>query len=228
MLALSLAIVPLLVIPLIVRLPHTVHTTFAAVEWLVWAAFAVEYGVRLYLAPHKRAFVRRNVIDLVVVVVPFLRPLRIMRSARALRALRAARASAFLFRGAAAVRDVLSRHNLHYALVVTIFVVTGAAVLVKEFERGLPGANITTLADALWWSVATVTTVGFGDRFPISAPGRGVAVALMVLGVGMFGLLAASLASYFVESRGHAQRDVTLADLAEQLDRIERRLRNSS
>jgi hypothetical protein len=84
---------------------------FFALDWFIWAVFAVEYGIRLYLAPAKGRFVRSNVIDLVVIVVPFLRPLRVARSARMVRVLRAARIGAFLLRGLDAARDVLTRHN---------------------------------------------------------------------------------------------------------------------
>ena len=180
-------------------LSRTADTTLLALDWIIWAAFALEYGIRLYLAPAKGEFVRHNVIDLVVVIVPFLRPLRVVRSARAVRLLRAARGGVFLLRGVDAVRDVLRRHKLHYTLLVAMVVVVASALLVEEFERGIPDANIKTLPDALWWAVTTITTVGYGDRFPISAAGRGVAVVLMFIGVGIFGLLAASLASFFIE-----------------------------
>jgi voltage-gated potassium channel len=158
MLILSLAIIPLLLVPLIVDFSSEVETTFVALDWLIWAAFAIEYGIRLYLAPRKRDFVRHNAIDVVVIVLPFLRPLRVMRSARALRVLRAARGMTFLLRAIKASRDVLTRHKLHYALTVTMFLVIAGALLVEAFERGHSGTNITSIPDALWWAVATVTT----------------------------------------------------------------------
>jgi voltage-gated potassium channel len=96
MLLLSIAILPLLVIPLIFELSPAVETTFFALDWFIWPAFAVEYAVRLYHSEKKLRFLRANVVDLVIVLLPLLRPLRVVRSARALRALRAARAAAFL------------------------------------------------------------------------------------------------------------------------------------
>lgn len=167
---------------------------------------------------------KQNKIDLLVVVIPFLRPLRVMRSARALRVLRAVRVMAFLGRGMDAGRDVLTRHHLNYALAVTMVAVVGAAFLVEAFERGATGANIQSLPDALWWAISTVTTVGYGDRFPTTPAGRGVAVALMLLGIALFGFLAGSLASYFVEGRSGAKDQPTLSDIAARLDRIERML----
>jgi voltage-gated potassium channel len=221
MLVLSLVFIPLLVIPWLVDLSPGVETTFFTLDWFIWAAFAVEYGVRLYLAPSKSGFVRGNIVDLLLVVIPFLRPIRVMRSARALRLLRAARLAVLLGRAAHAVGRVLTRHGLHYGLLVALIVTVAAAGLVFEFERGAPDANISSFPDALWWAVTTVTTVGYGDRFPTSTPGRGVAVVLMLIGIGLFGLLAASLAAFFVEQ--DEEHDKRLDEILERLDRMERR-----
>jgi voltage-gated potassium channel len=227
MLILSVAVIPLLVVPLVMELSAGAQATVVALDWFVWSAFALEYGIRLYLAPRRLAFFRSNLLDLAIVVLPFLRPLRILRSARALRALRAVRVVIFLARGSKAVRAVLTRHKLHYALVVTLVVVVAGAVLVSEFERVVSDANIRSFPDALWWAMTTVTTVGYGDRFPVTAVGRGIAVVLMVLGIALFGLLAGSLASFFIESRDEAAVDPKLAEIAERLDRIESKLAES-
>ena len=166
--------------PLTFELSPTTETTIVAIDWTIWAVFAVEYGVRLYLAPRKWAFVKGNKIDLLVIVLPFLRPLRVVRSARALRLLRAARAAVLLGRALDAGRDVLTRHKLNYALLVTGAVVVAGAGLVGAFEQGAPESNIDSFGEALWWAVTTVTTVGYGDAFPTTPAGRGVAVVLML------------------------------------------------
>lgn len=130
---------------------------------------------------------------------------------------------------------MLKRHKLNYTLLIATVVVVASALLVEEFERGVPDANIKTLPDALWWAVTTITTVGYGDRFPLSAPGRGIAVVLMFVGVGIFGLLAASLASFFIErdlEQGQEQQqiqgDPRLEEITARLERIERLLSNGS
>jgi voltage-gated potassium channel len=224
MLVLSLAIIPLLVVPLVADLSRTVESTFIAIDWLIWAAFLLEYGFRLYLAPHKRRFIRANVIDLVVIVLPFLRPLRVIRSARMLRLLRAARAGALMLRAVDAVRDVLTRHKLNYALLVTLVVVIMGALMALSFEQGVEGSNIASLPDALWWAITTVTTVGYGDRFPVTGGGRAIAVVLMVMGIALFGFLAGSLASFFLGREEEEGPDPQLVMIEQRLERIERML----
>jgi len=85
------------------------------------------------------------------------------------------------------------------------------------FEQHAPGATIHNFGDALWWSIVTVTTVGYGDKYPVTAGGRGVAVVLMITGIGLAGVLSATVASYFVGQR--ADKDMT--ELRRRLDRIE-------
>lgn len=222
MLVLALAIIPLLVWPLVFDVSASGKQTVVALEWLIWAAFAAEYLIRLYLAPSKWTFVKSNKIDLLVVLLPLLRPLRLLRGARVLRVLRAARLATFLVRGIDAAKDVLTKHQLGYVLLITLFAVVGGGFLIESFERGVENANITSLPDGIWWAVTTVTTVGYGDRFPVTAGGRAVAVVLMVLGIALFGLLAGSLASYFVRQEGEEKVEKHLAEMSERLERIEK------
>lgn len=103
--------------------------------------FSAEYLIRLYLAPEKRGFIRRNLVDLAVVLIPFLRPLRVARSTRMLRLLRLAALSAFLGRALKAAQAVLRRAKLGYTLLVVDAVTVGAGLLVSELERGAGGAS---------------------------------------------------------------------------------------
>ncbi len=153
-----------------------------------------------------------------IVVVPMLRPLRVLRGARLLRLLRLARLVAFAVEGLSEVRGVLRRRGLSWVLLIALALNLIAAALVLSFERDMPNSNIHSYPDALWWAVTTITTVGYGDRFPMSPAGRGVAVVLMVSGIALFGIITASIAAYFVEQK--AEQD----DLASRLDRILERL----
>jgi len=107
---------------------------------------------------------------------------------------------------------------LSWVLLIALALNLIAAALVLSFERDMPGSNINSYPDALWWAATTITTVGYGDRFPMSPAGRGVAVVLIVSGIALFGVITASIAAYFVEH--NAEQD----DLAGRLDRILERL----
>jgi hypothetical protein len=89
-------IIPLLVVPLLGDLPFRGRDDLFALDSFIWIAFVLEYGIRLYLAPSKRYFVSHNIIDLLFVLIPFLRPLRIIRSLRAFPLLRAFRGTVIL------------------------------------------------------------------------------------------------------------------------------------
>lgn len=220
LLILSILIVPLLIIPIIFDLSPTSETIILVLDWVIWSIFLIEYVVRLLLAPKRSTFVKTNKLDLVVILLPFLRPLRVIRSARALRVLRAARAVTFLGRGLSAAGEILTRHKLHYAVAITGILVVGGAFLVEAFEEGAAGSNIEGIGDALWWAAATVTTVGFGDAFPTTTGGRAVGIVLMMVGISLFGFLAGSLVSYFFDSR-EKKGEPTLGDVIERLERLE-------
>lgn len=226
LLVLALLMVPLLVVPLAVDLSPSVERAVVAADWLIWAAFAFEYVVRLALTENRRRFVRREWPDLLIVVLPFLRPLRIVRSARALRLLRLGRLVAVLGEAGQEARRLLVRHRLHYTLLVTLIVVVGTAALMLAVEDGSAGA-IDGFDDALWWAITTVTTVGYGDTFPVTSAGRGIGAFLMVAGIALFGVLTANLAAFLLE-RGPESDERTVEDRLDEvlrrLDAIERRL----
>lgn len=174
------------------------------ITWGAWAAFAADYTARLILAADRRWFVRKNPLDLATVVLPLLRPLRLLRVVRVLSALN--RAAGSSLRGRVAV----------YVFGATALVVFVASLAVLDAERGHPDANITSFDDALWWCFATVTTVGYGDRFPVTGTGRLVAVGLMLAGIALIGVVTASFASWLLErvedveeeSRAATRRDL--------------------
>lgn len=167
---------------------------------------------------------RREWPDLLIIVLPFLRPLQIVRSARALRLLRLGRLVSVLSKAGQQGQRLLVRHKLHYAVLVTMVVVLGAAALILAAEEG-GGGSIDSFGDALWWAVTTVTTVGYGDMFPVTPAGRGIAAFLMVAGIALFGVLTANVAAFFVEQDREADpAPEQFAEILRRLDRMEKRL----
>jgi voltage-gated potassium channel len=223
---LALVMVPLIVLPLVMELSPATEAAFLAIDYVIWAVFAAEYVIKLYLAPNRRQFVARHVPDLVIVLVPVLRPLRILRSVRLLRLLRLALLTGLAVKGLRETRNILRRRGLNWVLLIVLVLNLIAAAIVLEFERGNPEANIDSYPDALWWAVTTITTVGYGDRFPMSPAGRGVAVVLMVAGIAIFGVITASIAAYFVEQKAEEDLAGRMDQIMERLECIESRLTN--
>ncbi len=224
MLLLSIVFVPLFLVPMVFELTPSTESLLTTLGWIIWGAFALDYAIRLSLAPEKRAFVLGNKLDLVVIVLPFLRPLRVVRSARSLRFLQESKALGSFGKVMKTMRAVLTRHKLQYALAVTAALSVFAALLVETFEKDAEGANITSFGDALWWAASTVTTVGYGDKYPVTTGGRWVGTGLMVMGVALFGFLAASLAAVFLGNDSRTEGPDQNAGIIERLDKIEKLL----
>lgn len=210
MMAVSILWLPILIIPIVVHLSNGLAETFAAIDYTVWALFVVEYFVKLYLAPDRGKFIRHHVLDLVIIAVPFLRPLRALRIIRLLRLARVGVVMAEVLRRA---RSILTHKGLHFILLAVLVVVLVGAAIEVAAEGNASGSNIHTYGQALWWAIVTITTVGYGDRFPVTAAGQGVAVVLMLVGIGLVGTLTATIASYFVEEKQN--------DLEDRLERME-------
>lgn len=172
--------------------------------WIAWAAFAIDYVARLGLSRRRWAFVRGNLLDLAVVVLPLLRPLRLLRLVTLLSVLN--RAVGGSLRGRVAV----------YVGGATALVLFVAGLAILDAERQASDPNITSFGDALWWAATTVTTVGYGDRFPTTGTGRFIAGGLMLAGIALLGIVTASFASWLLdevrevqgESQAATRRDI--------------------
>jgi voltage-gated potassium channel len=163
----------------------------------IWAVFLADYLIRLAFASDRRRFVRGNVPDLIAAL-----PLDLLVTADAsglgrvvwlVRLFRLLRVTALVWRVAEDVRGILRTNNLGYVLLSLLVVVSlgGVAISIVEPE-------IANIGDGIWWSVVTATTVGYGDISPKTAIGRMVAVLLMAVGITAFGLLTATMATYFL------------------------------
>ena len=216
---LALAMIPILLAPLLLPLTDAETAALDVADWCIYAAFVADFVIRLWLAPSVRTFLRQHWLDVVVLALPVLRVARIVRSARVVRLLRVTRLVAYWGDGITSLaRSMVARGFHGVALVVAGLVVLSAA-LVTLFERGA-GGSISSFGDALWWAVATVTTVGYGDTTPVTAEGRGVAMFLMLTGIVFYGILTANLAAHFVSSTD----DREIAALHRKLDTILQRL----
>ena len=191
---------------------HKVVPIVVAFRLALSAVYGIDITIRSALAPRHAHYALTHPLALVAVVAP---PVRVLFSFRL-------------------VRSMFQRGNLGRFLVAAAVLVLNGALIVYLYERHAPHSNIHTLGEALWWSFVTVTTVGYGDYFPVTIAGRITACFIMGTGLLTLAVVTAQVASSFVAqgpSRakpappgGPAQRDVTLAELDERLARIERLL----
>lgn len=186
----------------------------------VCVLFFVDFLVSFARAKRRlRYFFRWGWLDLLS-SIPSINSLRWARTARILRIIRVLRG----FRATRVLTGVLLKRRAEAAclaaFLITLLVVVTSAIAVLQFET-LPEANIWTAEDALWWAVVTITTVGYGDRFPVSSEGRLLACLLMAAGVGLFGTLSGFVASWFLQP-GEARRESEIERLTRELQELKR------
>ncbi|GAA3072607.1 potassium channel family protein [Streptomyces glomeratus] len=161
-------------------------TGCTVVEWVVWAAFATDYLMRLALSGRRREFVRTHWLDLCAVVLPILQPLRLLRMV----------ATLILVGRRARMASQIRLTTYVAGAVIGLLMFGSLAVL--SVERDSPNGNIRTLGDAVWWSFTTMTTVGYGDHAPTTGLGRMLAVGLMLSGIALLGVVTANIAAWFI------------------------------
>jgi voltage-gated potassium channel len=167
--------------------PSSTQTLLNVVQWISWIAFAADLLYGLSNAKSKRNYLKKHPLEIAAVLLPFLRPLRLMR--------------VISFGGLAIQKVAIGRQ---FAITIkvflaSIFVAYISAVQITITERGAVGSNIKSFGDGLWWAITTVTTVGYGDRYPTTTEGRFVAIALMIMGISLMGVITASVAAWFVK-----------------------------
>jgi len=178
----------------------------------LYFVFIADYLARLYLADRRGQWFVRHLFDLVIVVLPFLRPLRLLSLVVVITALQ--RAVGHTIRGKVII----------YTICGTVLIVYAASLAIIDVEGDHPDANITSFGDAVWWSITTVTT-GYNDLTPLTGEGRVIAVALMIGGISLIGIVTATLASWIVQrvaEEDTAKQAVTAAQINELRDEIRR------
>jgi voltage-gated potassium channel len=183
-----------------------------AVTWIVWGLFALDYLARLFLANDPPRWFLRHLFELAIVALPLLRPLRLLRLILLIEALQKAIGKAFP-----------GRIAIYTASGITLLIYS-AALAIFETERDQPGATINSFGKAVWWSITTVTTVGYGDCYPVTNSGRVIAVLLMIGGISLVGVVTASLATWIIQRVSEAETASQAATVA-HIDELREEIR---
>ncbi|MDQ1072095.1 voltage-gated potassium channel [Streptomyces canus] len=158
-----------------------------AVTLAAWALFAVDYAVRWHLSGQRLRFVRTHMLDTVVLFLPLLRPLRVVKLYETVQ------------RRHGRPRLALHARVIVYAGLAALLLGFTGALAVYQQEHDAPGATIRTFGDAVWWTCATLATVGYGDVVPVTSRGRLIAVGVMAIGLALLGAVTGTFASWLLQ-----------------------------
>ncbi|NUP74865.1 MAG: two pore domain potassium channel family protein [Sinomonas sp.] len=192
-------------IQVIANLPEAEGIWAEALVWAAWAIFLVDYAGQLILAPDRGRWFVRNLHELAILALPALRPLRLLRLVTFLRVVHN--------KAGVALRGRL----LLYAVAAAGMILYCGALAAEDVEQNEPGANIRSFGTAIWWALETITTVGYGDHYPVTIVGRFVAAGLMITGIAVLGVVTASIAAWLVENVSER----TAAEVEAEVEEVE-------
>lgn len=180
----------------------TGHLITELVMFLTWAVFLADFIITMALTEKRKRWSLMNIVNLAVVVLPVFRTLRLLRVVSLLRVLNRATSLAF------------GQRIMYYVVSSSILLTYTGALAVLDAEREADNANILHFGDALWWAFVTITTIGFGDRFPVTADGRLIAVGLAVAGISLIGLVTVTMGTWVMATL----QKIRAEELAEEED----------
>jgi voltage-gated potassium channel len=193
---LSIYVLLALLIDTLWVLPKETSVLLNYIDNTICVFFFVEFWIRFYQSDNKLNFIKWGWIDLIssIPAISYLRAGRVLRLIRLLRLIRAFRSTRMfvthIFKNKA--QGAFTSVSILACLLI-IF----SSIAILQVEKD-PDSNIKTAEDAIWWSYVTITTVGYGDKYPVTTEGRIIAAVLMTAGVGLFGTFTAYISSWFV------------------------------
>ncbi|MFC9440012.1 potassium channel family protein [Nocardia sp. NPDC057030] len=175
------------------------------VDVVIWALFAGDFLMRFGLSTRRWQFLRTHPVELLIVLVPPFRPLRLVRAA-------------------VLVLGTLNRHTLTHRTRLSVFVGSSSVLILFlcslaffDAEYGVEGSKVLNFGDALWWSAVSVTTVGYGDVYPVTVEGRLISLVLMTFGIGIISFAIGTTTSWVIdqlktveESADRTDREITV------------------
>lgn len=183
---------------------------------IILTIFTLDYAIRFFNAPCKSAFFRENICDLIA-IFPFhtlFRAFKITALSRMVRFAKIPRLFAFLYRPLRKATRFLNTNGFKYVLFITAFMILSGGILI-HFAEGM------SYEDGIWWAFVTATTVGYGDISPSTFYGRLIAMALMLVGIGLIGTVTSTLTSYFLKIQKKDTKNQTLEMVKNQLENFD-------
>ena len=202
---LSLIMIPLLLGQVLWDMAENEERFFFLADILIWTLFAVDMLVKIVLSTNRINYLKVNWFELIVVGLPWFRPFRIVR---------------LIAFAAKSYKGTTRAGKPDFLLVYAVGLIVVGATIVTTFEQGY-GSSLESFSQSLWWSLVTTTTIGYayGDTLPMSIAGRGMAVILMLGGLGIFGAITANLAAVF--SNAGDPNTKALAEIQQELRELQ-------
>ena len=196
---LSIYVLAALLIDTLFKLPSETAKVLNYIDNLICMIFLLDFIVRFRNAENKLKFMKWGWIDLIASIptLEFMRAGRLLRVIRLIRLVRAFRSTKHIIQH---VFKNKTQGTLTTVAIIAVLMLLFSTISILQFEKA-PDSNIKTAEDAIWWSYATITTVGYGDKYPVTTEGRIIAMILMTVGVGLFGTFTAYVSSWFVKSQ---------------------------
>ena len=204
---LSIYVLLALVFDTFLKLPTEVSRVLYLTDNIICFVFLIDFVKRFLQANNKLKFMQWGWIDLIssIPMFDFMRIGRAVRLIRLIRILRAFRSTKHLIQHIFKTR---TKGTLTAAAIIAVLMIIFSSIAILQVETD-PNSNIKTAEDAIWWAYVTITTVGYGDKFPVTSEGRVIAILLMTVGVGLFGTFTAYLASWFIGENKKVNTDET-------------------
>ncbi|AWL12849.1 Potassium voltage-gated channel subfamily V member [Saliniradius amylolyticus] len=194
MMILSVVAVAVVVVYLLLPLSAEVKRYLLFIDTLICLLFLSHFFYHLLSSQDKKAYFKHHWIDFVA-SIPLIEPLRIARFLQVLRVIRLLKMTKQVV--LPSLRNRIQT-TLATMMVVLVLLIGAAGLAIYLLEYDIPASNIKTPEDAIWWSLVTISTVGYGDYYPVTTAGRVVSMLLILSGVSLFGVISGYIASYFI------------------------------
>ncbi|PIW61999.1 ion transporter [Shewanella sp. CG12_big_fil_rev_8_21_14_0_65_47_15] len=217
MMLLSLLSVIIVLVMTFGRLDGETYRLLFFIDTTICLIFMINFFIGLFRARDKTYYLRHHWIDFIA-SIPAIEALRIARVFQILRVIRLIRMSRSLLLPLIKQRKQTTLASL---LVAMVTILTFASIIILIVESGTEGANIQTAEQAIWWALVTISTVGYGDYYPVSTAGHIVGGIVIVSGVSFFGVISGYMASVFVapdETERQERQDAHKAEIKSELE----------
>jgi len=212
---------------LIVELVWGRNRTLEHISLGIWGIFILDFLIKVFLAPEKRYFLKKNWLTTISLFIPALRVFRVLRFVRLLRGLRGiriVRIVSSLNRSLRSLGKTMKRRAFGYVMIATLIVTFAGAAGMYAFENSTPG--FTSYGLALWWTAMRVITAG-NEFNPMTTEGRGLGFLIAVFGFSIFGYFTATFATYFIgrdaeEKEGPIAGSMEIEDLKSEIMALRR------